>query len=286
MKNPQPFRPALALAVLLLGVEAPNAQTQTKPAANTRGITVKERLPEAPPAVATPAPIQVKPPAAAAPAAPPPGAPAPAPSVASPTIQPSDPLKEAASPGPPALQPPPVSAPSTAVSPLPPEPAQAANSAGVRLELVGGHNTFKTGDNLTLRITTEKAGYLIVLDVAQDGRVTQIYPNVLSLAAASKDGTRSNFIKPGSAVLVPDPQSELGNFDFVASPPTGTGMLVAVISDKPVQIVDLPAVPAEEVRRLEFVQRTTRSLKVTPAGGGPFLDPRWSFDAKSYTIID
>jgi len=158
------------------------------------------------------------------------------------------------------------------------------NLAGLRLDLNGG-GTFKVSDKLVLKVTSQKPGYLVIMDIAADGRITQIYPNVISLVAEGKKAGEANYLTPGSSVLVPDPNSPLTNFDFVAAPPLGGGLLVAMLSDKPVQIVDLPDAPPT-AQKLEYVQQATRSLKITPAGGGPLLDPKWSFDAKAYTIAE
>jgi len=158
------------------------------------------------------------------------------------------------------------------------------NLAKLRLDLNGG-GTFKAGDKLVLKVTSQKPGYLVIMDIAADGRITQIYPNVISLVAEGKKAGEANYLKPGGSVLVPDPDSPLTNFDFVAAPPFGGGLLVAMLSDQPVQIVDLPDAPPT-AQKLEYVQQATRSLKITPAGGGPLLDPKWSFDAKAYTIAE
>jgi hypothetical protein len=158
------------------------------------------------------------------------------------------------------------------------------NVAGLRLDL-NGSSSYKVGDKLVLKVTAQKPGYLVVVDIAADGRITQIYPNVISLVSEGQKAGEANYLKAGSSILVPDPESPLTNFDFLAAPPLGGGLLVAMLSDKPVQIVDLPDVP-QAAQKLEYVQEATRSLKITPAGGGPLLDPKWSFDAKAYTIAE
>ena len=297
--------PAIVTALVLSCSPAAVAAEASK---GTRGITVRERLPDpksaapvtAPPSAGQQAPAQTSSPTVARPVAPPTdrapsasGAAGEAPgrqdgqtSVSTPAVpvapQPDSPV-ETALPGN-AGRPANVGNPGGVI--MGPGNVQVStnNLAKLRLDLNGG-GTFKAGDKLVLKVTSQKPGYLVIMDIAADGRITQIYPNVISLVAEGKKAGEANYLKPGGSVLVPDPDSPLTNFDFVAAPPFGGGLLVAMLSDQPVQIVDLPDAPPT-AQKLEYVQQATRSLKITPAGGGPLLDPKWSFDAKAYTIAE
>ncbi|GGH20299.1 hypothetical protein GCM10007036_23780 [Alsobacter metallidurans] len=149
-----------------------------------------------------------------------------------------------------------------------------------------GKNRFAMGDNIQVQVRSQTSGYLVLVDVGSDGRITQIYPNIYTMAANGADPANGNAIKAGELVIVPDAQSPLANFDFVAGPPLGEGKLFAIVSDKPVQYIDLPDLPAEIKgdQVASYVQETTRSLRITSAGDGPLLDPRWSFGVASYVI--
>jgi hypothetical protein len=65
-------------------------------------------------------------------------------------------------------------------------------------------------------------------------------------------------------------------------------MVVAILSDKPVQLIDLPDVPVEITGRQEALKYLTdfaRTLKVaTGDDASTFQDTKWSFDAKLYVV--
>jgi hypothetical protein len=159
------------------------------------------------------------------------------------------------------------------------------NSAGLKIEFAGG-NDFSVGSKLSFRITTEQPGYLVLVDVDSDGKLTEIYPNVYSPQGPTDSLETTNLLKPGHTMIVPDPTSHAG-FEFVASPPRGAGMVVAMLSDKPAQVIDLPDVPRGMTKRAaeEYLRNGTRSLKILPdSDGGQMRDPKWSFATKFYSI--
>jgi hypothetical protein len=65
-------------------------------------------------------------------------------------------------------------------------------------------------------------------------------------------------------------------------------MIVAVLGDRPVQVLDLPDIPASLVGRAEalrFLTDSARTLRIAQVGGGrTFVRPTWSFDAKFYVV--
>ena len=165
-----------------------------------------------------------------------------------------------------------------------------SNPAELSIEILPG-NDLKVGSRVSFRITTKKPGYLILVDVDSSGKLTQIFPNPMSLLTATADrlNPHANFIKPGAPVQLPDPKSALtGRYEFVASPPLGTAMVVAILSDRPVQLVDLPDVPTSLVGQtaaLAYLNKVANELRVPPVdGNGPLLEPKWSLDAKFYAI--
>jgi hypothetical protein len=105
-------------------------------------------------------------------------------------------------------------------------------------------------------------------------------------ASADRDG--GNLIRPGSPFQLPNPDDRQSRFEFIALPPSGTAMLVALLSDRPVQMIDLPDVPsglAGSVAAAELLSKAASALRLPdPKGGGAFIEPRWSFDAKFYAI--
>jgi hypothetical protein len=169
---------------------------------------------------------------------------------------------------------------------LPEGESRLDNSAGLKLEFAAG-NDFSVGSKLTFKISTEQPGYLVLVDVDSEGKLTQIYPNVYSPQGATDSLATINLLKPGRTMTVPDPTSE-ASFEFVASPPRGVGMVVAMLSDKPVQVIDLPDVPPGMTGQRaadEYLRSATRSLKILPDGDtGQLQDPKWSFATKFYSI--
>ena len=117
-----------------------------------------------------------------------------------------------------------------------------ANAADVSLDIVPGPD-IAVGSRVSFRVSTKKAGYLILVDVDATGKLTQIYPNPISLMGKGVSQQSANYLKPGKSVQIPDPSDPDPGFRFVAAAPFGTAMVVAIMSDRPVQLVDLPDVP-------------------------------------------
>jgi len=79
------------------------------------------------------------------------------------------------------------------------------------------------GDVLSIVVESERSGYLTLLDIDAAGRLVQIFPNDPSLRA----GVPAS-ITPGRPVTLP---GQHAGFEFQTTPPTGRGLLVAVVSD-------------------------------------------------------
>jgi hypothetical protein len=65
-------------------------------------------------------------------------------------------------------------------------------------------------------------------------------------------------------------------------------MVVAILSDLPVQMIDLPDVPVQFTGRaaaLQYLTELARDLRVpNAAASGALQEAKWSFDAKFYLI--
>jgi hypothetical protein len=164
---------------------------------------------------------------------------------------------------------------------------KADNSAGVSLDMLPG-TELPVGTQISFRVTAKKPGYLILVDVDAAGKVSQIYPNASSLLRPRGMDEVLNRIKPGQRVTIPQAGNPFAGFIFVASPPTGVAMIVAILSDRPVQLLDLPDVPTPLAGRadaLKYLTDVARTLRVASAeGGGRFSQPNWSFSAKFYQV--
>jgi hypothetical protein len=164
---------------------------------------------------------------------------------------------------------------------------KADNSAGLTVEILPG-TELSAGTRISLRVESRKAGYLVLLDVSAEGKLSQIYPNRTSLLAPIGGREISNRINPGQPLVVPDPANPFTGFEFVAAPPAGVAMVVAILSDRPVQVFDLPDVPTPMTGRadaLKYLTDVASTLRVaSTAKAGQFDRPQLSFDAKFYVV--
>jgi hypothetical protein len=150
------------------------------------------------------------------------------------------------------------------------------NPAGVSVDLIPNLEV-RAGSKIGFRVATKREGYLILLDVDASGRLTQIFPDPTAATRGLRDAI--NLLKPG-----PNP---FAGFEFVADPPVGVAMVVALLSDKPVQVVDLPDSPPPArapADTLKYVRDQVRTLKIANRDGGPLTQPSWSIDGKFYLI--
>lgn len=164
-------------------------------------------------------------------------------------------------------------------------PIRADNPAGVELTILPDVE-LTVGSTVAVRIATKKQGYLILVDVDPSGKLTQIYPNRHTLERRDNKETL-NLIKPGQPVTIPNRSSPYAGFEFVVSPPSGVAMLVAILSDRPVHLLDLPDVvpPGNGQPALDQLSDVARRLRIAHESGAGSLEmPQWSFDAKLYLV--
>lgn len=185
-------------------------------------------------------------------------------------------------PGQPAAPPPVVSAPPMGDVDIR-RPIKVQNPAGVELAILPDVE-LSAGTRVSLRIATKQQGYLIIVDVDPTGKLTQIYPNRHSLQLLESRETL-NLIKPGQPITIPNRHNPFAGFEFVASPPSGVAMLVAILSDRPVHLVDLPDVvpPQNGQAALDQLMEVARQLRIAREDGG-LAETKWSFDAKLYLV--
>jgi hypothetical protein len=158
------------------------------------------------------------------------------------------------------------------------------NAAGLSLDLIPGGEVI-AGSKIGFRITTKKPGYLILLDVDAAGKLTQIFPDTPTEAGTVREAP--SLIKPGKPLIIPQVGSPYAGFEFIAEPPAGIAMVVALLSDKPVQVVDLPNAPAPAFApgdTLKYVRDQTLALVVPNKNGNQWERPNWSFDGRVYLI--
>ena len=158
------------------------------------------------------------------------------------------------------------------------------NPAGVTVDLIPKLEVL-VGSKIGFRIATKKTGYLILLDVDANGKLIQIFPNPTAVTRGARDAP--NLIKSGRPLTIPQLGTPYAAFEFVADQPVGIAMVVALLSDKPVQVVDLPDAPPPVFApsdTLKYIRDQARTLKVPNPDGGQLERPNWSIDGKFYLI--
>jgi hypothetical protein len=175
----------------------------------------------------------------------------------------------------------------TPTSPAPaidPRQLAASNPAELALEMLPG-TVVNVGSFVSFKVTTKKAGYVVLFDVDPTGHLTQIYPNTASLTRTSR--ANGNYVKAGGKLTIPLAGDPYAGIKYVVSPPSGRAMIIGILSTLPVQILDLPDVPSEMTDQpnlvLSYLLKQTNKLRI-PDSDNHLREDRWSFDAKSYTI--
>lgn len=180
-----------------------------------------------------------------------------------------------------------------AARPNEPDPAELSSAikvpdpAGLSVQITSGPE-IAAGSPVSFEITTKKSGYLILVDVDAAGKAVQIYPNPMSLMQPKEVREKTNFIRPGRTVHLPDRTNPYSGFELVAAPPRGTAMVVALLSERPVQLLDLPGPPSPAVGGVAAVEDFVKfadALRIPNRGeDGGLEDAHWSFAVTAYAV--
>lgn len=185
-----------------------------------------------------------------------------------------------------------VDEPPPAAAPPPPGASPLAeitsdNPAGLKIDIRPNQH-LPVGTHVAFAVSTQRPGYLVMVDISSEGQLTQIYPNVMSLSHPVASGPAANLLKPGPATLIPNVSNPLARFVFQADLPRGTGAIVAILSDRPLQLIDLPELAsiAEGMQAMVAeLSASVRNLKIASAGSsGAFQPGVWSFAAVPYSV--
>jgi hypothetical protein len=158
------------------------------------------------------------------------------------------------------------------------------NAASVSLQMSPAQSV-GVGTKISFRVSARKAGYLLLVDIDAEGRMSQIFPSPEMIAQSPE--AAANFIKPGQELLIPNVAAKKNGFEYVVTPPLGTAAVVAILSDRRVQIVDLPDSAREQGSVSEIISRLnqwTSELRLPDANSGRLQPSNWSFDVKTYSI--
>jgi Domain of unknown function (DUF4384) len=162
--------------------------------------------------------------------------------------------------------------------------ANVPNTANVSLQM-SPDQSIGVGTKISFRVTTRKPGYLLLVDIDANGKMSQIFPSPEMIVQSREAAT--NFIKPGEVLLIPNSAAKKRGFEYVITPPTGEAAVVAILSDRRVQILDLPdntQKPRTEAETISYLTGWTSELRVPDPGSGKLQPSNWSFDIKQYSI--
>jgi hypothetical protein len=162
--------------------------------------------------------------------------------------------------------------------------ADIPNSASVSLRMSPGQSV-SVGTKVSFRVTTKKPGYLLLVDIDANGNMSQIFPSPEMIVQSQEAAT--NLIKPGEELLIPNSAAKQRGFEYVITPPAGEATIVAILSDRRVQIIDLPdrvQKAQSEAETIGNLTRWTSGLRVPDPGTGKLQPSNWSFDIKQYSI--
>jgi len=116
------------------------------------------------------------------------------------------------------------------------------NTQGVTLEMMPASPVKVGTHDVRFRVISPVEGNLVLLDLGDDGTLTQLFPN------AKFKGGREGHIRAGSPIVVPD---DYYGMRFNATSPT-SGTLIALVTNGPIKMPEavktrsIEVVPAEE----------------------------------------
>lgn len=99
-----------------------------------------------------------------------------------------------------------------------------AQTFGVDIELEGGRSSFGIGEKVSFHATSDRDGYLTLVDLGTDGTVVMLFPNQHQPAVLIEAGQTISF-----------PTEEMG-FDLQIFPPAGRGMVRAFVTPEPLDV--------------------------------------------------
>jgi hypothetical protein len=95
---------------------------------------------------------------------------------------------------------------------------------GVDIRLEGDKTAFGIGETVSFHATSERAGYLTLVDLGTDGKVVMLFPNAHQPAVKIEAGQTLSF-----------PTEEMG-FELQIFPPVGRGMVRAFVTPEPLDV--------------------------------------------------
>ena len=152
------------------------------------------------------------------------------------------------------------------------------NQAGLRVEVLPKASA-RLGETVRFQVTSDRSGWLILLDINARGEVTQIFPNEIVREHGS-----DNRIAAGRPITIPDAYY---GFAFTAREPLGEGALMAVVTEDRVELSDIlgrheDMEPIEDAKR--YLTTLGDRLRKVWRSAGNNRASRWSSAITRYEI--
>jgi hypothetical protein len=125
------------------------------------------------------------------------------------------------------------------------------NGQGVTLEQIPASPVKVGTKDIRFRVTSPVEGNLVLLDLSDEGTLTQLFPNEFT-----KDRLREGHILGGSPITIPD---DYYGIKFNATSPT-KGTLIALVTTEPITLPD-----AVKTRKIEVIPREEATDVFLPA---------------------
>ena len=161
---------------------------------------------------------------------------------------------------------------------------KAENSSDVSIEMTAGRNV-DVGTEVLFRVSVAKPGYVMLVDIDAAGKMSQIYPRLELLSRFN--GPDMNLAKPGKQLLIPSDEQKEQGFKYVVTPPIGSSSVIAILSEKRVQLLDLPDLPQDVKTHADVISSLTKwmdELRIPDAKTGKLEQTNWSIAVKPYSI--
>lgn len=161
--------------------------------------------------------------------------------------------------------------------------ARTENSSDVSVEMTTGR-TVDVGTEMLFRVSVAKPGYIMLVDIDSQGKMSQIYPRPELLSRFNKPDI--NLVKPGDHIQIPSDEQKQQGFKYVVSPPAGSSAVVVILSEKQVQLLDLPDLPQGVKTQADVINALSKwmeDLRI-PDATGKLVQTNWSIAVKPYSI--
>ena len=126
--------------------------------------------------------------------------------------------------------------------------------------------------------------HILLVDIDADGKMAQIYPRPELLARFN--GPDINLVKPGNQLQIPSDEQKQQGFKYVVTPPLGSSAVIAILSSKRVQLLDLPDLPQNVKTQADVISALSKwmdELRI-PDATGKLVQTNWSIAVKPYSI--